>query len=159
MLQVIAPHPSPSDHHYLILREYFIPFSPSDVANASQPCQIQVTTFIFTIVSMGRQKNHIYLQRLCWSLPGWNRKKKNKTSGQSVCCPVLRLQNHGQILLHRKQQQGLPSAPKMWPRRQFEAHQHVRHAPSSCSGSWARGSELTRRLDKTPSSHEDGRLG
>lgn len=77
-------------HHYLILREYFILFPPSDVMNASQPCQIQVTTFIFTIVSGDRQKK----QRLCWSLEGETGKNGN------VCCPVLRHQNHGQILLH-----------------------------------------------------------
>lgn len=78
------------DHHYLILREYFIPFPPGDVMNASEPCQIQVTTFIFTIVSRDRQKKLIYLQRLCWSYQG----KKN----WNVCCPFLRHQNHGQIL-------------------------------------------------------------
>lgn len=82
-------------HHYLILREYFILFPPSDVMNASQPCQIQVTTFILTVVPRNRQKkNHIYLQRLCWSYQGERRKNWN------VCCPVLRHQNHGQILLH-----------------------------------------------------------
>lgn len=57
--------PFSSGHHYLILRKYFIPFSPSDVVNASQPCQIQVTTFIFTVVSRDRHKEIIFIYRDC----------------------------------------------------------------------------------------------
>lgn len=91
--------------------------------NASQPCQIQVTTFIFTIVSRDRQKKHIYLQRLCWSLPGWNRRKlKCLLSSSNAPKPWT---NSAPL----KQQQGLPSALKMWPWRQFETHLHIRHIP------------------------------
>lgn len=115
-----SPSPLQCGHHYLILREHFIPFPPSDVMNAPQPCQIQVTTFIFTVVSRDRQKKHIYLQRWWWSYQGETGKNWN------ACCPVVRHQNRGQIL---KQQQELPSAVQMWPWRQFEAHLHVRHVP------------------------------
>lgn len=136
---------STSPFHYLILREYFVPFPPGDVMDAPQPGQIQVTTFIFTIVSRDRQKKQIYLQRLCWSYQGETGKNWN------VCCPVEGTKTMDKL---RNSSKGCCCSPDVALEAAWgtSAHQtcpcpaaaalgHVKNTP------WA--SELIWRLDKT----------
>lgn len=119
------PHPSTASHHYLILREYFISFSPSDVMNASQPCQIQVTTFIFTVVSRDRQNIYLHIVLKLTSV-----KQEKNFKVQAFAVQFQGNKTTDKFCSTRNKNKGYLPVLKMWSRRQSETNLCIRHVPA-----------------------------